>query len=146
MNTYQDDLVLYHHGIKGQKWGVRRYQNEDGSLTAKGKARYAENYSEEQRVRDRKIYGRGAERRINKRMLEGESIQSARHNEVVRKERIDSAKAVGRTVAKGALVVGGTIGITMYLSKKGWLNSPVAGVATETTINAGKHIINALIR
>ncbi len=31
---------LQHHGIKGQKWGVRRYQNEDGSLTAKGKQRY----------------------------------------------------------------------------------------------------------
>lgn len=28
---------LYHHGIKGQKWGVRRYQNEDGSLTDEGK-------------------------------------------------------------------------------------------------------------
>lgn len=25
-----------HHGVKGQKWGIRRYQNEDGSLTAKG--------------------------------------------------------------------------------------------------------------
>lgn len=32
---------LYHHGIKGQKWGVRRYQNADGSLTAKGIKRYA---------------------------------------------------------------------------------------------------------
>lgn len=31
---------LYHHGVKGQKWGVRRYQNEDGTLTAAGKARY----------------------------------------------------------------------------------------------------------
>lgn len=31
---------LCHHGIKGQKWGVRRYQNEDGSLTADGRARY----------------------------------------------------------------------------------------------------------
>lgn len=28
---------LYHHGIKGQKWGVRRYQNADGTLTAAGK-------------------------------------------------------------------------------------------------------------
>ena len=27
---------LYHHGIKGQKWGVRRFQNKDGSLTAEG--------------------------------------------------------------------------------------------------------------
>ena len=31
---------LYHHGIKGMKWGVRRYQNEDGSLTAEGMRRY----------------------------------------------------------------------------------------------------------
>jgi hypothetical protein len=30
---------LYHHGIKGMKWGVRRYQNKDGSLTALGKRR-----------------------------------------------------------------------------------------------------------
>lgn len=31
---------LYHHGIKGQRWGVRRYQNDDGSLTSAGRARY----------------------------------------------------------------------------------------------------------
>lgn len=32
---------LYHHGIKGQKWGVRRYQNKDGTLTDAGKTRYS---------------------------------------------------------------------------------------------------------
>jgi len=31
---------ICHHGIKGQKWGVRRYQNKDGSYTAEGKKRY----------------------------------------------------------------------------------------------------------
>ena len=32
---------LTHHGIKGQRWGVRRYQNPDGSLTAAGRRRLA---------------------------------------------------------------------------------------------------------
>lgn len=46
-----DDLVqpgefICHHGIKGQKWGVRRYQNPDGSLTEAGKKRY--HYSEKE--------------------------------------------------------------------------------------------------
>ena len=31
---------LYHHGILGMHWGIRRYQNEDGSLTEAGKRRY----------------------------------------------------------------------------------------------------------
>ena len=35
---YSDEL--YHHGIKGQKWGLRRFQNEDGTLTALGKIHY----------------------------------------------------------------------------------------------------------
>lgn len=35
-----DHIYLAHHGIKGQKWGVRRFQNEDGSLTSAGKKRY----------------------------------------------------------------------------------------------------------
>lgn len=30
---------LAHHGIKGQKWGIRRFQNEDGSYTAAGRER-----------------------------------------------------------------------------------------------------------
>lgn len=39
-NTY-----LVHHGIKGQKWGIRRYQNYDGSLTNAGKRHYSVKYA-----------------------------------------------------------------------------------------------------
>ena len=37
MNEYE----LYHHGILGMKWGIRRFQNKDGSLTTSGKQRYS---------------------------------------------------------------------------------------------------------
>ena len=40
MGYFYSDEELAHHGILGQKWGVRRYQNKDGSLTAKGKKHY----------------------------------------------------------------------------------------------------------
>lgn len=38
----RNQYELYHYGVKGMKWGVRRYQNEDGSLTKKGLLRYGE--------------------------------------------------------------------------------------------------------
>lgn len=39
MDILKSDYELYHHGIKGQKWGVRRYQNYDGSHTPEGRER-----------------------------------------------------------------------------------------------------------
>lgn len=40
--SFISDDDLYHHGTKGMKLGVRRYQNEDGSLTNAGKKRYGD--------------------------------------------------------------------------------------------------------
>lgn len=37
--------VIFHHGIRGQRWGVRRFQNKDGGLTPLGRRRYADNDS-----------------------------------------------------------------------------------------------------
>lgn len=40
------DGELRHSGVKGMKWGIRRYQNKDGSLTPAGKKRYAKSSAE----------------------------------------------------------------------------------------------------
>lgn len=40
MYTWDDGTYLAHHGIKGQKWGIRRFQNPDGTLTSEGRSRY----------------------------------------------------------------------------------------------------------
>lgn len=44
---------LYHHGIKGQKWGIRRYQNPNGTLTEAGRKRYLRYLDENERQQRR---------------------------------------------------------------------------------------------
>ena len=46
---------LYHWGVKGMKWGERRYQNKDGSLTPAGKKRYDETTEQPQNTKQEKV-------------------------------------------------------------------------------------------
>ncbi len=63
--TYEYQQYLAHHGIKGQKWGVRRFQNDDGSLTEEGKKRYGQ-------------YIDRAEERLNWKNLKKASLETKR--------------------------------------------------------------------
>ena len=59
MTTFTSwETELYHFGIRGMKWGIRRYQNEDGTLTEAGKRRYgtAENFNRLQSLKKKPKY------------------------------------------------------------------------------------------
>lgn len=51
----QNNNELYHFGIKGMKWGVRRYQNKDSSSTSVGKKRYSNDYAEAKEISKKSV-------------------------------------------------------------------------------------------
>lgn len=67
------DRYLAHHGVKGQKWGIRRYQNADGTLTSEGRKRYnVDMYSHS----GNRIYSPlGANAKVKKRSNAANSLQ-----------------------------------------------------------------------
>lgn len=89
---------LYHHGIKGQKWGVRRFQNKDGSLTSAGKNRYKQSH------RDKLV-----EKYKNKGMSQKDAEKAA-----------DKRRAIERKIAIGAAITAGalaTYGLYRYTKR-----------------------------
>lgn len=67
-----NQTIIKHHGIKGMQWGVRRYQNPDGTLTPRGRARlnkkdnkWAETKGEKIRVKAQKAVSKDMDRYAN---------------------------------------------------------------------------------
>lgn len=90
-----EENFLRHYGIPGMKWGVRRYQNKDGTLTPAGKKRRADSRSE-----DRKEYDRLRSKRVKE--LSNKEIQTilTRADLEKRLSNIDkSVVDVGREIA-----------------------------------------------
>jgi len=83
------DSVIEHHGILGMKWGVRRYQNADGTLTAKGKKRYAKVASS---PRLTKVETRGA-KSIAKRSAKENTRYASAYETAAKKMRSKAEKA-----------------------------------------------------
>ena len=104
------DNSLQHHGIRGQKWGVRRFQNADGSYTAAGRNRRNENYSDQQYGRDKTVYGTLAARRINRNMNKGDMVSTARSKEAARIAKFRGAGTVAGTVGGTAVGIGLALG------------------------------------
>lgn len=87
---------LTHWGIKGMKWGVRRYQNKDGSLTPAGKKRY-DNWSD-----DAKSVSSLKKKSIN----EMSNVELKRLNERARLEQ-EYSRLNPSAVKRGLAVAGG---------------------------------------
>lgn len=82
-----NETTLQHWGIKGMKWGVRRYQNKDGTLTAAGKKRmYREMFDDESKdLKERKKYIASSDRWVREdlersKKLADESTNMARNS------------------------------------------------------------------
>ena len=71
--VYSDDF-LAHHGVKGQKWGIRRYQNEDGTLTNAGKLRYIQNPDGSYKKLSRRQVRKNVEATRNKKIKELQKV------------------------------------------------------------------------
>ena len=107
---------LHHHGVKGMKWGVRRYQNKDGSLTPAGKKRYSQNASPSEdyvRAHTKKPISQMSDqelRTVNNRLQMEQNYRKLDTNTVKKgRSYINSALKTAKTVAE----ITGT-GIAIY--------------------------------
>ena len=87
------EYELYHHGTKGMKWGIRRYQNKDGSLTPAGRKRYA---SETAKLKDREKVIKTRERTSAKIA----KLESKKAELDAREKALTNPKAAAKTAPK----------------------------------------------
>ena len=135
---------LCHYGIKGQRWGVRRYQNADGSLTPAGK-KHNKDYTDKQRKNDRAFYGNRGEKRINKKLNEGYGLRGARHFEVERNERKAKMAKIAKKGANAAAAVLTTVGM-MYIRDQAFNGGQGTKAAKAAAKTAGRAVVTAFVK
>ena len=160
-------MELYHHGIKGQKWGIRRFQNYDGTYTKKGLARYEKADDKYQKAKQKQNEAKERLRssvdnpranmldlkaRYNFAKRDANSAKRERNKayeklrEDYRADKGKEAYASGRTIAgnmkrAAALMAGRVIG--EYATYNLYSSGKLSGEAT-MNINRGVRVVTAL--
>lgn len=148
-----DANYLEHHGILGMKWGQRNgppYPLDSSQKSAAEKKEktnrfLSDNYTQQQYTRDKKLYGEAAAKRIAKRVKNGEGVQSARHNEVNRKNTKNKIKDISGKVLKTGVAVGTPIAITALLRRYSNIGID-SGTLIDDGISIGKSFVNAIFK
>lgn len=119
---------LQHHGIKGQKWGVRRFQNADGSLTTAGKQRASATKKRTDAKNQGTLTNAQLKQKIERLQLE-KQLRELTNAEVnsgrVYAQKIlkDVGSKVLTTAASGALLYAGKAAITKSFSPQEFANA-----------------------
>ena len=103
--NFNEQSFLCHYGILGMKWGIRRYQNKDGSLTAAGKAHYATG-----KTRDLAKTHAGLRRRINAGKVAAKVAKNASIAGIYGVSAVGAGLGVAGLAATGGNPVGLTVG------------------------------------
>lgn len=139
MWTYNYTDELYHHGVIGMKWGVRRYQNKDGSLTNAGKKR-----SKSESTEAHPDYTRAHSKKSVKSMSDSELQKvnnrlnmERNYKSLTTKEKSKGKKFV-ETAIIGAAVAGATIAVGNRV-RKGAIS--VTDKTLDKAIELGKEVV-----